>query len=134
MPKIIFSKKEFQTQDFESYFGPNFVFRGLPQGVLAKFFFVGQPWWTTFLLSPPSTSIKKVTMPLIRKTKYLYFNINFILLAVLGNFLYSRNKELYKQKRIVQFFYLINLKMYGSFNQCKAKLFSLVCHQRRLGH
>ena len=49
-------------------FGPSFVFQGTVLGGFSqcffKFFVVGQPWWSTFLLSPPLT-IKSFLRPCI---------------------------------------------------------------------
>ena len=69
MPEIIFSKKDFQTRDFESfmfwskfrYFGDCFkVFQPV---CFFKFFVVGQSWWPTFLFSSsphPAPTIKEL--------------------------------------------------------------------------
>ena len=61
IPEITFSKKEFQIWEFESFyiliFWSKFHFLGdcfrALKSVLFLFFIVGQPWWPTFLLSPP---------------------------------------------------------------------------------
>ena len=57
MPEIIFSKKDFQTRDFESfmfwskfrYFGD--CFKAFQPVCFFKFFAVGQPWWPKFLVA-----------------------------------------------------------------------------------
>ena len=53
---IIFKKKNPSLRFWIIfYFGPNFVFWGIPLGRFSKYYFlffvVGQPWWPTFLLS-----------------------------------------------------------------------------------
>ena len=58
MPEIMFSKKEFQIWDFESFiFWSKFLFwGGTTLGRFSQcffiFFFIGQPWWPTFLQGP----------------------------------------------------------------------------------
>ena len=75
--EIIFSKKkkEFQIWDFESFiFWSNFFFRKL---AIAKFFFVSQPWWLTFILRSPT--IKNLTLsdlPSVSPTNQLIYFSN----------------------------------------------------------
>ena len=86
--KIIFPKKKKKNSKYEIlkhlYFGPNFFFRGLRQGILVKFFFVRQLWWLTFLFSDGTftvTSQLEITIiesrhDFSKKKNPLFFDVN----------------------------------------------------------
>ena len=82
------SKKKKKNSKYEIlkhlYFGPNFFFRGLRQGILVKFFFVRQLWWLTFLFSDGTftvTSQLEITIiesrhDFSKKKNPLFFDVN----------------------------------------------------------